>query len=150
MAQRPKHLKKILQFPNLVKKNNDVTSDCDPNYNCIAFAYGVTNRKYWPNFDPDYFWPSDIPKNAHINTFVKLFAKQGFKPANDGSWTNGVEKIALFAKLNGEPTHAARQVGPNRWASKLGDGYDIEHEENALDGAFYGKIVMFLERKKPA
>jgi hypothetical protein len=148
MGQRPKHLKKLPIFPKLTKKNNDVTSDIDAGYNCIAFAYGITDRKYWPNFHPDYYWPSDLPKVEHLDSFVQLFAKQGYKRAEDGAWQDGIEKVALFATASGAPKHAARQIGPNRWASKLGDWYDIEHEVDALDDGNYGSVVMFLERKR--
>src|SRR4051812_43732089 len=127
--QRPKHLKRSDAFPNLIKKAHDVTSDEDPDYNCIAFAYGITNRKYWPNFHPDFAWPDGIPKVETLHAFEKLFESIGYVRAADGKHVAGVEKVAIYTSSDGRPTHAARQIDSGRWASKLGVWYDIEHNE---------------------
>ena len=62
-----------------------------------------------------------------------------------------MEKIALFV-LYGRVKHAARQVGPDKWASKLGDAEDIHHKLNAVAGGDYGDVCVYMERerKKPA
>jgi hypothetical protein len=151
MAQRPKHLNKSNNFPRLAKQSNWVTSDADVNYNCIAFAAGITNRKLWPNFHPDYFWPPGIPRMENLASFIKFYESYGYAKVNDGSggkYVKGVEKIAIYADRSGVPTHAAKQVGPNRWASKLGDWYDIEHILGAVSGGAYGEIVTFMQRPK--
>jgi hypothetical protein len=67
LAQRPKHLKKSAGFPKLSKKNNDVSSDDDPSYNCIAFAAGFTDRRLWPTGYPDYRWFRDLPTAETMN-----------------------------------------------------------------------------------
>lgn len=148
MGQRPKHLKRSSYFPKLRKKNNDVTSDEDAGYNCIGYAYGDTSRKYWPNFHPDYYWPSSLPRVEHLDSFRKLFATKGFEKSANGDWVSGVEKVAIYATKTGSPKHAALQIGPNKWASKLGDSWDIEHERDSLSGGEYGDVVLYLERPR--
>lgn len=148
MRQRPKHLKKHPQFPKLTKGNNDVTSDDDAFYNCIAFAVGVTDRKFWPIYPPDYAWPSDLPAAVTVDNFLRFFSeKHGFAVCDNDVFDARLEKIALYTDRNGKPTHAARLIGPSRWASKLGDWYDIEHEKDAISGGHYGQMKMFLSRK---
>lgn len=153
MGQRPKHLKKnsdtVRWFPNLNKKNHDVTSDEDPRYNCIAFAAGITNRKFWPTFYPDYYWPPGIPKLEKIEAFIKLYESYGYSVITDGTngtYVPGVEKVAIFATQDSIPKHAARQIGQDRWASKLGESFDIEHKQNAVSGGQYGFIVVYMRR----
>ena len=52
----------------------------------------------------------------------------GYAPiGEDGPLQDGYEKIAIYA-LDGEPTHAARQLDTGRWTSKLGKHEDIEHD----------------------
>lgn len=66
---------------------------------------------------------------------VELFLAAGYELCGDGSLEDRYEKIAIYAK-DGEPTHAARQLGDGRWTSKLGKYEDIEHD--SLD-ALYGE-----------
>jgi hypothetical protein len=149
MPQRPKHLKKSNDFPNLAKRSNKVTSDKDPDYNCIAFAAGITNRKLWPNFLPDYTWPAGIPRSETLDSFERLFESFGYVRCADGSYQDGIEKVAIYTSVVGRPTHAARQVNRGMWASKLGNWYDIEHIEKAVSGGSYGEISLFMQRNKP-
>jgi hypothetical protein len=146
-AQRPKHIKKHIRIPSLTKKNNKVTSDSDPLYNCVAFAAGETTRKWWPAFHPDYYWPSGAPRINTINSFVTAFKTLGYVECSYGKHEGGHEKVAFYAK-DGLPTHAARQLGPNKWQSKLGDWYDIEHDDNAVSSGDYGRVVKYMKRAK--
>jgi hypothetical protein len=142
---RPKHIKKYPLIPSLNKRNNDITSDADPQYNCVAFAAGVTNRKWWPLFQPDFYWPPGAPKINSIGSFVTAFSTLGYVECEDGSFEEGFEKVAFYVR-NGQPTHAARQVGPGRWKSKLGDWYDIEHTNDAVSSGHYGQIEKYMKR----
>ena len=149
--RRPKHLKKSHKFPKLSKTKNKVTSDSDTSYNCIAYAAGITTKKYWPTFHPDYYWPPGLPKIETIETLIRFYETLGYKIVDDGSGGNykeGFEKLAIFA-VRGAPKHAAIQVGPNRWSSKLGNWYDIEHTIGAVSGGDYGEIAVFMERLRP-
>jgi hypothetical protein len=145
---RPKHIKKHPLIPSLNKKNNNVTSDDDPLYNCIAFAAGITTQKWWPIFHPDFYWPPQAPRINAIGSFVAAFATLGYEECSDGSYEDGYEKVAFYQR-NGLPTHAARQIGPGKWQSKLGNWYDIEHSDDAVSSGDYGQITKYLRRRKP-
>jgi len=56
------------------------------------------------------------------------------------------EKIAIYATSDG-PEHVARQRASGNWTSKAGKGRDFEHELEALEGSFYGKVVKVMRRK---
>ena len=144
---RPKHLKPCPLLPNLRKKNNDVASDIDGKYNCISFAAGITNIKWWPTWTNDAYWPPSAPKVETVEAFVWAFSTLGYSVSENGDYVKGVEKVALYTKL-GKPTHAAKQVGPGKWQSKLGNFYDIVHTARAVSGGSYGEIELFLERPK--
>lgn len=144
----PKHIKKHPRLPSLNKRNNDVASDDDPQYNCVAFAAGVTNRKWWPVFHPDFYWPPHAPKINSITSFVAAFSTLGYVECDDGAVEKGFEKVAFYVR-DGQPTHAARQMINGKWKSKLGDWYDIEHTEDAVSSGDYGKIEKYMKRPLP-
>ena len=149
MAAQPKHLKKLRQFPKLVKKNNDVKSDIDKKYNCIAFAAGRTDKKIWPSYHPDHYWPPDVPRsNDDLDSLINLFTSQNYVRCQSGDFEKGYEKIAIYTLASGRPTHAARQIGKNKWVSKLGEYYDIEHAKEAVSGGDYGEMKIFMRREK--
>jgi hypothetical protein len=75
--------------------------------------------------------------------------KPGYVVGSDESLEPGFEKVALFADAAGKPTHAARQLPSGAWTSKLGIAVDIEHELHALEGEFYGEVVLILRRPLP-
>lgn len=148
MPQRPKHLKRSDDFPKLMKKDHSVTSDMDARYNCIAFAADIVHRKYWPNWHPDYDWPQSIPRKETLDAFVAFYGQFGYVGPSDASYDSTKEKVAIFVDKRGTPTHAAKQLGPNKWASKLGNSYDIEHQRDAVSGGLYGEVAHYLERPK--
>ena len=82
---------------------------------------------------------------------VDLFLAAGYELCGDGNLEDGYEKIAIYAK-DGEPTHAARQLGDGRWTSKLGKYEDIEHDSlDALNGegfGEYGSVALFMVRPR--
>ena len=84
MGTRPKHLKKSDRFPNLAKRSNVVTSDRDPRYNCIAFAYGRFDKKIWPSFHIDHYWPSGVPRGDDLTSLINLYASIGYDQCADG------------------------------------------------------------------
>jgi len=55
--------------------------------------------------------------------------------------------VAVFG-IGAELTHAARQLDDGTWTSKLGSLEDITHELQALEGADYGHVVLFMKREK--
>ena len=141
------------EFPNLTDKNSVITSPKQNGYNCIAWAVGDTERWWWP-FPAGgvAYWPKGIRREATIEAFIAAFGTQGFIPCADGELQDGVEKIALYARILGSqlvPTHAARQLESGEWTSKLGPLEDIRHtNRNAVDGPLYGETVRFLARPR--
>jgi len=133
-------------FPCLdLEINYKVTSDADPTYNCIAWAYGEHDKWFWPV--KRCFWPANVPREETTEAFVELFASIGYQRCEDTSLEKGYEKVAIYA-LNGEPTHAARQKNNGKWTSKLGNSFDIEHDTlECLNGPIYGNVVVIMRRK---
>lgn len=145
MATRPKHLKPTSAFPKLKKSNHSVTSDRTGNYNCIAWAAEVTTIKWWPSFAPDAYWPPSVPRYETLDAFIQAYQTLGYAVCADGGYEQGVDKIAIYTK-NGRPTHAARQISPTEWTSKLGAMEDISHAKEALSGGLYGEVAAHMSR----
>lgn len=116
-------------------------------YNCIAWAAGRTDNPWWPTSGGDAYWPSNAPDQETIEAFVSAFTIIGYRPCESGDAETGYEKIALYA-LNGNPTHAARQLPDGRWTSKLGKGPVVTHNTpRGVEGPVYGIVVCYLRRQ---
>ncbi len=77
---------------------------------------------------------------------MNAFEFLGYAICRDANYEREYEKIAIYAKPDGRPTHAARQVDSEKWTSKIGQLEDIEHDINSLSGAIYGKPIVFMKR----
>lgn len=130
-------------FPKIGGTKYAVTSPLTTVYNCIAWAASDDARWWWPT--ADYYWPDGATREESLAAFAAAFGTLGFQVCSDGLYVEGVEKVAVYA-VSGKPTHAARQVGPDRWTSKLGQAWDIEHELHAVENPVYGNVAMFLAR----
>jgi hypothetical protein len=137
-------------FPGLRGTVYRVTSPADPDYNCIAWAAGVTDDWWWPHPEPRAFWPPGVSRGATITAFEEAFAWLGYAPCEAQEPEVGYEKVALYATADGRPTHMARQLPDGQWTSKLGEQVDLEHELHALAGDLYGAVVRILRRARPA
>lgn len=135
-------------FPLLKASPYELTSPCTINYNCIAWAAGDNETWWWPDPFNQYYWPEEIPREETIEAFIKAFDKLGYKICKDSTYETGYEKIVIYAKSGGKPTHAARQIDSTKWTSKIGRLYDIEHEINSLSGDVYGEPIIFMKRPK--
>jgi hypothetical protein len=132
-------------FPRLAGSSYEVTSPADPSYNCIAWAAGDVLRWWWPASQS--YWPRGLALRSTVDAFVKVFRQQGYESCVDASLENGWEKIALYAKEGGSPTHAARQLPDGTWTSKLGKDVDISHDNlDVLCGNQYGNLVVIMRR----
>jgi hypothetical protein len=132
-------------LPRLTPENYRITSPTSWEYNCIAWAVGVTDAWWWPV--PDRYWPPNAPREETVAAFLAVFAAFGYTACPSADLEPGIEKIALYAQGN-TPTHAARQLPTGWWTSKLGPNIDIEHAtpDDVADGA-YGEVVAFLSRR---
>ena len=135
-------------FPMLKSSSYKLTSPATIEYNCIAWAAGDTETWWWPDPFGQYFWPSEILREETIDVFVKAFEFLGYTICRDANYETGYEKVAIYAKPDGRPTHAARQVDAEKWTSKIGRLEDIEHGVNSLSGAIYGEPIVFMKRPK--
>ena len=141
------------ELPNLADDNCDVVSDQKNRYNCIAWAAGDNTKWWWPSQEKGIsYWPKGAPQKETIDAFICAFGTLGYSICATGSLQEGVEKVVLFAKRQGErlvPTHAARQLECGSWASKLGPFEDIIHFRlEAVNGPLYGQPVRFICRPR--
>jgi hypothetical protein len=135
------------KFPNLDITAAAITSPQTSDYNCIAYAAGDTTKWWWPDAFGVAFWPVGAVRAESLPAFQQAFQLLGYRLTADGAVNPEFEKIAIF-HLNGEPTHAARQLKNGIWTSKLGPWHDITHSEHCLSAsAEYGDIAFYMERK---
>ncbi|MCK4541633.1 MAG: hypothetical protein KAU17_05280 [Spirochaetales bacterium] len=135
-------------FPMLQSSAYKLTSPATMEYNCIAWAAGDTETWWWPDPFDQYFWPSGILREETIDAFIMAFEFLGYSICGDANYETGYEKVAIYAKPGGTPTHAARQIDSEKWTSKIGQLEDIEHGINSLSGTMYGEPVVYMKRSK--
>ena len=151
-------------FPSLAKDPHfKITSPWSYDYNCIAWALGTDEKRFWPfvededgniippdeyeDGDEDIFWPNNVARDKKVETFVKCFQTYGYTLCPDSLPEPNFTKIALYA-IDGEVTHAARQLPNGLWTSKLGPLNDIQHgSPEAIEGEFYGKVAMYMKKR---
>ena len=140
-------------FPNLDATNHAVTSGPTRRYNCFAWTAGVTNRRWEPDPQGQYYWPPNAPRQYTTDAFVRAYEAVGFGLCFSGALEDGIEKMAIFVESrNGilVPTHAALQLASGAWTSKLGDLEDISHAtEASVTGGVYGRVYCYLKRPRP-
>jgi hypothetical protein len=142
----------IVKWPNLELDNHHETSVQSKDYNCIAWALVINNDRWAPY--KDYAWFPGLKKirdftGDDIEAHKEGFRTIGYNECSDGSLEPEFEKIAFYIK-EGSVEHIARQLDNGHWTSKLGEDYeDIEHYTlNVLEDGFYGKVQVFMKRKK--
>jgi len=135
-----------LSFPSLRRAGFEITSPHTEDYNCIAWAAGDTNRWWWPDKYFQYYWPADAPRNESLQAFIETFEKMGYLICGNHDLEEGIEKICIYIRPDGTPTHAARQLENGKWTSKLGRSEDIEHQIDSLDGPSYGSVAVIMQR----
>ncbi len=134
-------------WPNLTDENHSITSPETDEYNCVAWAYEVSNRKMWPGYQ-DYYWPSGVAGKDELETVLQLYLDKGYEKCESSEREVGYKKIAIYVKQD-RPKHAALQLDSGHWTSKLGDYEDIEHDTlEALEGESYGQAVIFLRKPR--
>lgn len=142
----------VLAFlPRLGEAPHKVTSQ-PADYNCV----GWVNRDFKHWWEPEIHWPAaTIPvpplDEPDLDSYVALFESWGFVLCDDGSFEEGLLKIAIYSR-DGFFHHVAKQVPPIRWwSSKIGRAHDLRHETlDALYDAplFEGAVVTnFMQRE---
>jgi hypothetical protein len=131
-----------------------VSSDAEPGYNCIAFAAGDTDQVWEPMGSAAVtpagtYWPPGVVAFSTVNAHVAAFQSIGYEICATDEFEDGWEKVVIYALADGTPVHAARQVGPATWTSKLGGAEDIEHDSpERLNGSWYGEPAVVLRRRQ--
>jgi hypothetical protein len=133
-------------FPRLTERNHRVTSPATPDYNCIAWTTGDTER-WW---QPGVCWPIATPADDYgIGVLAQGYRALGFEDCADGLLEADYEKVALYGSSSFY-THAARQRPDGTWSSKLGRSVDIEHDTpDDVAGGVYGEVVQWMRRPVP-
>jgi hypothetical protein len=149
-------------FPNLASDPDfEITSNADPSYNCIAWAYIENSKWMWPKssesvdmLDAIRFWPDGVENNEDVTSFIKAFQLKGYSICDSWEHEEGFQKIALY--VQGDTTvctHAAREIVADKnncgkWTSKLGPSNDIHHSSPyELEGAIYGRVHCIMKRE---
>lgn len=139
----------LSNYPNLNPASFRVTSDRTPEYNCIAWAAGDTDRWWWPFDDPPRyaFWPNQAPREETLGAFAKAFGTLGYESCATTHLEPGYEKVAFFGDSGSVPKHAARQLKSGLWTSKIGRSEDIEHTLDGLRNSHYGNVILVMRRR---
>jgi hypothetical protein len=135
-------------FPNLEPVEYEITSECTPTYNCIAWAAGCDDMWWDPVGPPGYYWPDGVPNDDSTETLIQVYSLHGFELCDSGAVESGFDKLVIYVE-DGAYLHAARQTADGKWTSKLGEFEDIEHKNLAgLAGRdpAYGKPEVFMRR----
>ncbi len=132
-------------FPPLQDGDYSVTSEPNPEYNCVAWAMGESDR--WWSHTQGYYWP-DANRTDDVEGLVTILSRLGYETCESVALEDGYDKIAIF-EISGAWTHAARQLPNGRWTSKLGVNEDIEHPKpDSLAGSFYGTVHCIMRKKR--
>jgi hypothetical protein len=157
---RCKHLEDLFENLGEHDYDHDDVSPDDIRYNCIAWAAGDNQRRWWPVKLGGYWWPPQLPPDEETQeNFIRAFALLGYRVCNNASLEKGIEKVAMYVDTKGIPTHMARQLDSGQfiWWSKCGvDFEDIKHKTLfALEGEYhkdgepgYGRAIVFLKRRR--
>lgn len=93
------------------------------------------------------YWPSNIPRNDLVQTFVVMFESLGYQLCETCDLEDGFEKVAIYSRGDAV-LHAARQLHNGNWTSKMGSAHDIEHTLKGLEGPQYGQVACCLRRRR--
>jgi hypothetical protein len=134
----------IPEFPNSDYDKFNITSNKDRKYNCVAWAAGSSDKWWWPVEGA--YWPLNARREISINAFVEMFEMLGYELCKNENFEIGFEKIIIYAS-NDKPTHVSRQISEEKWTSKLGESFDIQHTINSMANGLYGNIVRFMKKQ---
>lgn len=133
-------------FPKLKEEGFQITSEVTFKYNCIAWAMEDDQQWWWPDSFWQFFWPLNIPREETVDAFIECFKSFGYEVCDTDIFENNYQKVALYADIRGNPTHAARQLPNGKWTSKLGANHDIEHTLEGLESEKYGTVARIFKK----
>ena len=138
--------------PLLEADSFSATSDADPTYNCAAWAVGDHSGNWWPEPDAEdeYFWPAGALRDGSLEAILDGYGRLGFAECENAELEPGFSKIAIFATRLGSPQHVSRQLPDGRWASKMGELEDIEHQAlRDVSQGRYGQATHYMKIASP-
>lgn len=116
-------------------------------YNCIAFAMGLTDRWVDNSNIPWHWWPP-VEKGDSIEHLRDAFQYFGFEECGmDDTIDELYDKVALYHIAN-KWKHAARIVADGIYHSKFGESYDGCHSSGNVLQAQYGTVCLIMRRLK--
>ena len=143
-------------FPNLKPDNYKIIFAGHlanaSSYNCVAQSLGVTSFKIDHYIGGTCRWIQSVSRDGSLESYVNFYEILGFEICDSASCEQGLKKLAIYSReYEGTEifTHAALQVGPNTWRSKLGDLAEIEHKcLRCLESADYGKVTTYMKESQ--
>ncbi len=135
-------------FPDLKAAGYRITSPATPSYNCFAWAGNDTRRWWQPVALRGFYWPEEVSGELNLESLAAVYKRLGYSACETAEFETGFEKLAIYVEPDGMPTHAARQLGPSNWTSKLGELEDVEHATLQSLESFYGKVALVLRRPR--
>lgn len=137
-----------IQFPHLATQGYRWTSPKTPVYNCIAWAADDNTRWWEPDPGLMFYWPPAVQRKYTVTAYVAAYRTLGYVKCLSSEAEAGYEKIAIYVK-DKVPQHAAKLLKNGNWSSKLGEGDDIEHALDGLNGDMYGTHSIYMRRLLP-
>lgn len=138
-------------FPSLKYGNGyEATSEATIEYNCLSWALGINYFRY----DPEprcagYFWFPGVEREWSTRAIRKIFEYHGYTQCDSYDLEEDFEKVVFYVDSTGRPGHFARQLANGKWASKLGDLNDIEHDKlESIICEYYGKPDLVFKRRR--
>ena len=93
-------------FPRLTPGRFRVTSPATEDYNCVAWAVGVTDIWYEPGMS----WPLSTGYGCLEPELVEFFRLHGFVECPAADLEPKILKVALYSNHHGTWKHVARQL----------------------------------------
>jgi hypothetical protein len=136
------------EMPNIVGRYQR-TSDPSIDYNCLSWAVELIDTFLDPRgFSPGYSWPQGVKREWSVSSCRGVLEFHGYVDCTDGSFEEGITKVAVFVDGNGVPQHFARQIEGGKWTSKLGDLIDIIHDDlDCVKCERYGAAKYYYRKK---
>jgi hypothetical protein len=122
-------------------------SPADFNYNCLAFVLGDLGNWWEPPALFGHYWPPGFPEDVSVETAMAILNLHGYTVEMNDLTKFQKDAVAIYA-IGLEWTHFAK-FADGKWASKLGEGHDIQHSRlEEIEGPIYGKVVKILRKKE--
>jgi len=118
-------------FPSLSFDDVWITAPIDPQYNCLAWTLGITDRWVWP-------WSVPMVGSGQFSELYRQFGLYIGAPAKVVAWGQTLRDMT-----HGSIRYAGNLGVPDLWESKLGASWRITHSLDGLKGRLYGSTLLY-------